>query len=123
MRVKQLGSVVFENNTIFVDESFTPDNSISEVGLSTLGTHIVYEAPIHTPYITLNSMEYSWVTAAQKTALESMWGTLDTTSTLTYENDSTVEVRMAREKKLIFTPLHEGECGFYKVIIPLAKAS
>lgn len=121
MRVKQLGTVIFEKNNIFVNESDKPDNVMAETRMSVAGTHIVYEAQIFTPYITLNSKQYSWITAEQKLILENMWYNLGTTYTLTYENDSTDTVRMAREKKLIFTPRHEGSCDFYTVTIPLAK--
>lgn len=121
MRVKQLGAVVFENNTIFVDESFNPKNVLSEMRMSGAGTHIVYESAINTPYVTLNSMEYSWVTKEQKTALELMWEALGVNYVIIYEDDSTADVRMAREKDLVFTPLSEGSCDFYKVLIPLAK--
>ena len=36
------------------------------------------------------------------------------------DDDTTVTVRMAREKAILFTPLFEGSCEF-KAVIPLAK--
>lgn len=121
MRVKSLGAVVFGLNTMHVDEAMAPSNIVAQMRLSGAGTHIVYQSEILTPYITLNSLSSSWITKDQKDALELMWQDLDTTYTLTYEDDSTDQVRMAREKQLEFTRLTETNKDYYKVMIPLAK--
>lgn len=120
LRAKELNGIVFTNNALFIQEEFEDDSIVSEMFMSGAMTHIVYEAEILTPYITLTSKEYGWVDDTQRLALIAMWRTLDTTFTLTYDDDSTVSVRMAREKKLVFTPTHEGSC-LYMVVIPLAK--
>lgn len=119
-RAKQLGTVTFDMNSFFIEEEFEPDNVLSETFMSAAGTHIVYEAPIHTPYITLTSGEYGRVTEAQRDAIMTMYASIGTTYTLTYKDDSTVTVRFAREKKPSFTPLFEGSTKF-KAVIPLAK--
>lgn len=120
-RASSLGSVTFNNpNTLFIQEEFNNTEVLGSMNMSAAGTHIVYEAEIHTPYITLDSQEFGIVTEAQRATLMTMWETLETTYTLTYDDASTDTVRMAREKDIVFTPLWEGACEF-KAIIPLAK--
>lgn len=119
--VKQLGTVTFDLNYMFIEEDSEPENVLSEVAMSVAGTHIVYEAEILTPYITLSSQNDSWITDLQKDTLEAMWANLGATYTLTYDDDTTDTVRFAREKKLIFSPLTEGYCEYFRVSIPLAK--
>jgi len=123
LRAKQLGTVVFENpNTLFIQEQFSSNDVEGKVYMSASGSHIVYEAAISTPYITLDSKQYGIVTEAQRATLETMWATLDTTYTLTYDDATSDTVRMAKEKQLVFTPLWEGSVEF-RAIIPLAKVS
>lgn len=119
-RAKQLGTVVFGMNTLFIREEMDDASVMSEVVMSAAGTHIVYEAEILTPYITLDSKQYGWVTEAQRAELVSMRKQLDTTFTLTYDDDTTETVRFAKEKKMVLTPLYEGS-DKYTAVIPLAK--
>jgi len=121
LRAKQLGSVEFSLNSLFIQEEMSDASVMGEAVMSAAGTHIVYEAAIHTPYITLDSMKYGWITETQRLALVAMRKQLGTTFTLTYNDDSTETVRMAREKEMVFTPLYEGSQK-YTAIIPLAKA-
>ncbi len=121
MQVKQLGTIVFDHNYIHINEDSAPATVMSETSMSMAGTHIVFEAEIFTPYITLDSQQDSWITDIQKAQLETMWGQLGSTWTLTYDDDSTETVRMAREKQISFTPLFEGGCEYFRVVIPLAK--
>ena len=120
LRAKQLGTVIFNKNTLFIQEEFTDDSFMAETVMSAAGTHIVFEAPIYTPYITLDSKQYGYVTEAQRVALVAMRKLPATTFTLTYNDDSTELVRFAKEKKMVFTPLYEG-AKKYTVVIPLAK--
>ena len=120
-RVKQLGTVVFSLNSLFIQEEESSNKVMGEVNMSASGSHIVYEAAITTPYITLDSKQYGWITEAQRLAIVAMWEALGTTYTLTYTDDTTETVRMAREKNLTFTPLYEG-AKKYTATIPLAKA-
>ena len=122
LRAKQLGAVVFDLNTLFINEEMSDGSVMGEAVLSAAGSHIVYEAAVSTPYITLNSKEYGWITEAQREALMIMWNTLETTYTLTHDDLSTVSVRMAKEKNIVFTPLYEGAENF-TAVIPLAKVS
>ena len=122
LRAKSLGSVTFETNTLFIREQYSSSEVMGEAIMSASGSHIVYEAEINTPYITLDSKQYGLITEAQREALMTMWNTLDTTYTLTYDDTTTETVRMAKEKDISFTPLFEGSCEF-TCIIPLAKAS
>ena len=119
-RAKQLGSVVFSLNTLFIQEEFTDGSVMGESLMSAGGTHIVYEAAINTPYITLDSKKHGWITEAQRVELVAMWNQLDTNFTLTYNDSTTDTVRMAREKKIVFIPLYEGSKK-YTAVIPLAK--
>ena len=120
LRAKSLGAVTFDTNTLFIQEQYSSDSVTGTMVMSAGDTHIAFEAPIHTPYITLDSREHGIVAELQRDALMVMWNTLDTTYILTYDDDSTDLVRMAKEKKIVFTELWEGSCTF-KVIIPLAK--
>ncbi len=122
LRAKQLGAVIFAENTLFIDEEFADDSTMGEAVMSAVGTHIVYEANVYTPYITLDSKQYGWISEAQRAALIAMQIQLNTTFTLTYDDDTTETVRFAREKKMIFTPLYEG-CTRYTAVIPLAKVT
>ena len=119
-RAKQLDTVIFSENTLFILEEFEDGSVQAEATLSAGGIHIVYESEVLTPYITLDSKTYGWVDDIQVEALVAMWKQLDTTFTLTYDDDTTEVVRMAKEKKMVFTPTHEGSCK-YTALIPLAK--
>lgn len=119
-RAKQLDTIVFNLNTLFIQEEMMNDSVMGQMKMSGAGTHIVYEAEIFTPYITLDSEQHGWLTEAQVEALTALWMQLDTTFTLTYDDDTTDTVRFAKEKKMQFTPLYEGSCN-YTAIIPLAK--
>lgn len=119
-RAKQLHTVLFELNTLFIQEELSDDSVMGEMTMSGAGTHIVYEANILTPYITLDSHQYGWVTEAQRIVLIGLSKQLGVTFTLTYDDDTTDTVRFAKEKKMEFTPLYEGSCD-YTAIIPLAK--
>ena len=121
-RAKQIGSVVFGMNTLFIQEEMSDDSIASEVYMSAAGTHIVYESEILTPYITLDSKQYGWITETQMAELVSMRRQIGTSFTLTYDDNSTELVRFAKEKKMTFTPLFEGSKK-YTAVIPLAKAS
>ena len=120
LRAKQLGSVIFGTNTLFIQEEFTDDTSQGSMIMSAAGTHIVYESEIHTPYITLDSKQNGIITDEQRVALVAMRKQLDTTFVLTYDDDTTETVRFAKEKKMVFTPRWEG-CTQYTAVIPLAK--
>ena len=123
LRAKKLGTVIFNNpNTLFIQEQYTTSEVMGDMKMSAAGTHIVYESAINTPYITLDSKEFGLITEAQRDALMTMWNTLGAIYTLTYDDATTETVRMAKEKKIVFTPLWEGACEF-RAVIPLAKVS
>ena len=118
-KAKSLGSVTFLYE-LWVAEFEAPDNVMSEMRMSAAGSHVVYEAAIETPYITLVSKENGWLNEQNVSDLKTSWADLGATLTLTYDDDTTETVRMAREKELVFTPLYEGAC-YYTAQIPLAK--
>lgn len=120
LRAKSLSGIEFTHNTLFIQEEFEKDNIMSEMYMSAAGTHIVYEAPINTPYITLDSKEHGYILDDQKDLLEAMWVNIGTTYVLEFDDLSTINVRFAREKKMTFNPLFEGSKK-YRAIIPLAK--
>ncbi|WP_297525118.1 hypothetical protein [Sulfurovum sp.] len=120
-RAKQLGSVVFDMNSLFIREEMSPSNIMADTVMSAAGSHIVYEADILTPYITLDSKQYGWIREQQAEELKSMWGQIGLVFVLTYDDDSTETVRMAHEKQLALTPIYEGS-DKYTAVIPLAKA-
>lgn len=119
LRAAQLGAVTFDTNTLFVSTQYSGSEVMGEVVMSAAGSHIVYEASISTPYITLESQEHGIISETQREALMTMWNTLNTTYTLTYDDATTTTVRMAREKEIVFVPLWEGACDF-TCTIPLA---
>ena len=120
-RAKQLDSVEFALNTLFIQEELTNAETMGEMNMSADGTHIVYVAEIKTPYITLDSKQYGWITETQRLALVAMRKQLGSTFLLTYDDLTTDTVRFAHEKEMVFTPLFEGSKK-YTAIIPLAKA-
>jgi len=120
LRAKQLGTVIFERNTLFIEEEFADGSVMGETVISAAGTHIAFEAGIITPYVTLIAKEYGWLTESQREELVSMRKQPGATFTLTYDDDTTEEVRFAKEKNMIFTPLFEGSKK-YTAVIPLAK--
>ena len=119
-RAKQLGSVVFGLNTLFIQEEMSDDSVMGETVMSADGTHIVFEAEIFTPYITLDSKQFGWILEAQRLELVAMRKQLGAAFTLTYDDESTELVRMVKEKKMEFIPTFEGSKK-YTAIIPLAK--
>jgi hypothetical protein len=121
-RVKKLGAVEFKWGSLFVQEEMETNDVMGEMVMSAAGTHIVYGAIIHTPYITLDSFEHGWIDDADREAITAMWRDFETPQIITYTDDTTEEVRMAIEKQLSFKPLFEGACVF-TAIIPLAKTN
>ena len=119
-RAKSIGTVTFEINSLFIKEEEENDSIVSEMFMSSDGTHIVFEAEIYTPYITLSSKSHGWINETQRLELVSMWKQLDTTFTLTYTDNTTETVRFAREKKMQLIPISEG-AELYRGLIPLAK--
>lgn len=105
---------------MFIDEEKTSNDIQGTSTMSVAGTHISYESPINTPYITLNSEEFSWITEVQRVAIIAMRNTPNATFTITYTDNTTDVVRFAKEKNIVFTPLYEGSLK-YRAVIPLAK--
>lgn len=120
MRVKRLGNVMFDFNSLFVVEDEAPANVTGTMRLAADGSHVAFAQRIVTPYITLESRENGWINDAQRLELLDMWGQLDATWELEYVDGSVETVRMAHEKQLNFTPLWEG-CDDYTAVIPLAR--
>ncbi len=119
-RAKQLGNVVFEYNTLFIQEEFSPNGFMGESRKSAAGTDIVYASVDNTPSVTLESRDHGVINETQKDAIIAMWKDFTTTQTLIYDDNTTDEVRMTIEKPPEFTPLFEGSCK-YTAVIPLAK--
>jgi len=120
-RVKALGPVTFELNSMFVKEETEGHGMVlAETHLSGAGSHVVYETVITTPYITLYSGQNGWITDAQREAIMQLWDTPGATTTITYKDGTVEDVRFAREKRIEFTPLFEGSDHFTGTI-PLAK--
>ncbi len=118
-RAKKIGTETFAY-PLWVAEFEKPADVMSEMRMSASGKHIVYAKRIQTPYITLVSKEYGWLTEANVAALKAQFEVIDgTTYTLTYDDDTTETVRYAHEKGIEFTPLYEGAC-WYTATINLA---
>jgi len=117
--VKQIGSIVL-HKPLFVKEFNEPNNMQGEMLMSTLGTHIVFTAPIETPYITLETKgDSGWLSEDNIADLKALWYT-SLEYDIIYIDDTTDTVRFANEKQIVFSPISVGAC-YYNVIIPLAK--
>ncbi len=119
-RVKGIGALTFMH-TLWVDEFENPSQIMGETVISAAGTHIVYEAEIKTPYITLISKRNGWLNESDIAYIKAMYSLLDTEHILTYDDNTTETVRFAHEKKPKFTPVSESS-KYYTAVIPLAKA-
>jgi hypothetical protein len=119
-RAKQLGSVVFTRNTLFIKEEFEPSNWMEERVISADGTDIVYVAEHKTPNITLLSEQYGALDEAQRSAIIAMYNDVDNNVLLTYDDGSTDQVRIRRDTPPVFTPMFEGACT-YTATISLAR--
>lgn len=111
----QIGAIEFLY-AMWVNEYENPNTVMGEMVMSADGSHVAYQAPIKTPYITLTSRENGWLSEANVDALKASYDQLDTTFTLTYGDLSTETIRFAHEKGISFTPIHEGSCYFYATI-------
>lgn len=114
-RAKSLGLVTFDH-TLHMQENLSPNSVMSEVMMSAGGAHIVYQAEIKTPYITLVSRKHGWLKEDTKNALIELYNQLNTTFTLTYSDDSTDLVRFAHEKGISFDPVSESSEYFFATI-------
>ena len=120
-KVKQIGDIVL-HKPLFVKEFNEPNDMQGQMVMSTVGTHIVYTAPIITPYITLETKEGSgWLDEDNVTDLKALWIS-GLQYDIIYTDDTTDTVRFANEKQIVFTSISIGAC-YYNVIIPLAKVS
>ena len=109
MKAKQLGAVVFEYPQEVVRECFVK----GEKRVSAAGTKIVYESPMYSPDITLASATDDWLSLNNVNDLTAMCGQINTTFTLTYEDNSTEEVVFDHSKTISFNEIKEGSCFFY----------
>ena len=114
-KATQIHTTVFMH-PLWVNEFENPNTVMGEMVMSAGGTHIVYQAPIYTPYITLVSRDSGWLNVDNMAEVKAYYEQLDTTFTLTYDDLSTETVRFAHEKGIVFTPTYEGSCHFYATI-------
>ena len=118
-RAVKLDGVVFDY-PLYVKEYEEPDDFMAEVLRSTVGTDIVYVARVFTPPITLLSKESGWLSLATVNGLKAIFDTIGVAHTLTYEDGQTEQVRVAHERKPVFSELFECSDQFL-VMLPLAK--
>lgn len=118
-KVKQINTIVLLHQ-LWIKEEEEPNTVISEVALSGAGTHVVFQAVMNTPYITLISKEYGWLSEDNMNDLKILYNQLGATFDITYSDDTTDTVRVAHEKGIVFTPIYEGAC-YFSVTINLAK--
>ena len=116
MKAKQLGSVIFEYPQEVQQECII----MGEKRKSAAGTYISYEAEMHTPEITLVSAVDDWLSVQDIQGIQAMCETMGTGYTLTYEDDSIVQVYFDHSRDVSFTEIQEGVC-FYYGTIPLIK--
>jgi len=118
-RAVSIGAVTFEHK-LHVIELNKPNDVNAEVAITEAQMHVIWQAEMLTPYITLTSMQYGWLTQANKDTLRDQYSMLDTTFTLSYDDGTSDQVRFAQELGMSFTPLSEG-CNIYTGEINLAK--
>ena len=116
LRGKQIGAVTFDTNTLFIQEQLSPNGMIGKDYKSAAGTDISYSATDHNPTITLDSQQNGLLTEAQCDTIATMYQAIDTTYTLTYDDDTTDTVRFRHDKRPTFVALFEGSCQFRCVI-------
>lgn len=120
--IKQIGSVVLES-PLYINEFDEPNDQMGEVEMSSLGSHIVFTAPINTPYRTAGSRGQSgWLSEQNVIDLKAMWNAPEVTFQITYDDDSTESCRMAVEKQISFDEISLGTC-IYTGTIPMAKVT
>ena len=118
-RAVSLGGVVFDYKLFYL-EIDEPNHIQTESELSESGVHLVWEAEIFSPYMTLSSKDNGWITQPIKEALILLYSQLQGIHTLVFDDSSSIRVRFAREKGSIsFSPLSEGS-EIYLTEIPLA---
>jgi hypothetical protein len=118
-RAVSIGSTVFDYK-LYIIENDEPNNINTEVSTTEAQMHVIWQAEMLTPYITLTSKEHGWIKQATKDALISQYSLLETTFILSYDDGTTDNVRFAQEKGISFVPLSEG-CDIYTTQINLAK--
>jgi len=119
-RVKSLGSVIFNTNTLFIQEEFTNNNLLAEARVSAAGTRVEYVALNNSPDITIQSLENGWIDEVQRQAITAMFLSIDSTFLLKYNDDSTDTIRFKHDAPPIFTQLFEG-AEMYTATIFLIK--
>ncbi len=112
MKAKQLGLTVFE----YPQEVSTECIVTGVTHRSAAGTNITYESSIQAPYITLISDADDWLSETDKDAIMTMCGQINTTFTLTYEDDTTDTVRFDHSKELMLEEIADGVCFYYGTI-------
>lgn len=118
MKAKQLGAVTFE----YPQEVLRECSVKGEKVRSASGTNIIFESILYTPDITLSSAEDDWLSLQNVEDLSVMCEQIDTTFTLTYEDDTTEEVMFDHSKSVSFSEIQTGVC-FYYGNIPLVKVA
>jgi len=119
-RVKQLGNVIFQMNSMFVTEEFSPNDVYGEHIPSAAGNDIVFIQPNYTPPITLESKSYGYLTDAQRQEIVNMWHNYGAIYQVTYTDDTTDDVQFRYDQKPTFAAISEGGC-YFTATIPLLK--
>ncbi len=112
--------MTFEPNALFIKEEMEPDDIVGKTVLSAALTNISYVGTKINPNITLDSMQYSYITDAQRELIISMYKDIGQTYDIEYLEGGTQEVSFRYDEPPKFTESYEGSCLF-KGIIYLIK--
>ena len=111
-RVKKFNGMIFEPNALFVKEEMEPDTFILETKISAATTEITYVAEKKNPYVTLQSLQYSYITDDQRSQIIAMYEALDTLYLIEYLDATTDTVRFRMDNPPTLSETFEGSCTF-----------
>ncbi len=111
-RVKTFNGMTFEPNALFIKEEMEPDTFVAESKMTAATTEITYVAQKRNPYVTLLSLQYSYVTDDQRAQIIAMYETLDTEYEIEHLDATTDTVRFRMDAPPVFSETFEGSCLF-----------
>ncbi len=111
-RVKTLNGMTFNPNALFIKEEMETDALIATSKKSAAGTNICFVANNQNQNITLQTLQYSYITDEQREIIMGMFIDLGQTYTIGYLEGGTEEVGFKYDEPPTFDETYEGSCLF-----------
>ncbi len=108
--------MTFEPNALFIKEEMESDALIATNQKSATGTNILFVTVNNNQNMTLQSMQYSYVTDDQRQAINTMYEDIGNTYTVDSLDSGSDEVAFKYDEAPIFTETFEGSCLFTATI-------